>query len=105
MSNLYDQLLTTLGVASGHAIYIIDTDYDDTSGEYEKNTWAILATSMDEAERLFREEATKDDWRWGVATIYQLSFDPDKPQYLSWHNHLPRHLTTSGDSYEADDDD
>lgn len=105
MSNLYDQLLTTLGVASGHAVYIIDTDYDDTSGEYDKNTWAILATSMAEAEQLFREEATKDTWIWRAATIYQLSFDPAKPQYLAWHHTLPRHITADGTSYEADDDD
>ena len=105
MSTLYDQLLSTLGVVSGHAIYIVDTDHGDTSGNYESNTWALLTTSMDEAERLFREEVEAESWTWRRATIYQLSFDPAKPQYLSWHHTLPRHITADGTSYEADDDD
>lgn len=105
MTTLYDQLLSTLGVPTGHALYIIDTDHDDTSGYYDSNTWAILATSMDEAERLFLAEVTKDEWRWHAATIYQLAYDPAKPQYLSWYPTVPRHILAHGDSNEVYDDD
>lgn len=119
MSDFYTQMMATLGVAPGLSLYIVETD--EGLSIIHRNSWAIMASSLDEAEALFREDAPTEKWVWYTATIYPLNHPaPDSPRMLEWDIPNARHIVNEhvaeydenddddeddDDDYEDDDDD
>lgn len=83
MPTLYEQMLDTLGVQPGLTLYIVETDAEKS--EDERNSFALLASSLEEAIETFCANAEAIEWSWDEATIYTLGPNPNNPRVLNWH--------------------